>query len=81
MEIKIEKNVPIPECGGALKRKSPFRVALEKMEVGDSFEYESPNYPKKDKVRSSVCYVQNNSKKKFRTLSTGGIKRRVWRVR
>ena len=81
MKIKIEKNVPIPECGGARRPKSPFRLALEKMEVGDRFAYNSPDYPKKDKLRSIVNHLQNNSKKKFRTMSIDGDKRRVWRVR
>ena len=79
MKIKIEKNVPIPE-GGARRLKSPLRLALEKMEVGDSFAYDAPDYPK-DIVRSCATHIQNSSKKKFRTLSIGGIKRRVWRIK
>jgi hypothetical protein len=78
MKIKIEKNVPVPK--GGRRPKGEFRLALESMEVGDSFLYSAPYYPKKDKLRSLIYHVQNLSKKKFTTASTGGIKRRVWRI-
>ncbi len=80
MKIKIEKNIPIPE-GGRTRPKQPFRLALEKMEVGDSFAYDAPGYPTKDKIRSVIYHVQVDSKKKFMTRSIGGIKRRVWRIK
>jgi len=80
MKIKIEKNVPIPE-GGRARPKKPLRLALEKLEVGDSFVYETPEYPAKDKIRNVIYHVHISSKKKFMTRSIGGIKRRVWRIK
>ena len=80
MKIKIEKNVPVPKRG-ARRPKGEFRLALESMEVGDSFEYDAPKYPNGDKMRSVIYHVQVSSKKKFTTASTGGIKRRVWRIK
>ena len=79
MEIKIEKNVPMPE--GTRRKKSPYTLALEKMEIGDSFAYCCQN-PQRDKVLKLVYQVQKRSKnqKKFRTASTGGTNRRVWRI-
>ena len=77
MEIQIETNVPMPE--GKYKPKSAVRLALEKMEVGESFAYDSPNYPHKDMVRNCVDNIQKLSEKRFRTRSTGGTKRRIWR--
>ncbi len=81
MEIKIDKNIPIPEK--RTRNRTAFRKALEKMEVGDSFEFSSPNYPKKDPLRSIANHVQvvSNNQKKFRTQSIGGVQRRVWRIK
>lgn len=37
MVYEMEKNIPLPEYAGRGRRKGELRLAVESMEVGDSF--------------------------------------------
>ena len=64
MDIEIRKNVPLPDSreGGSLppgRSKSKLRVAVEQLEVGDSFEmgpYTSRKVAEKNESESYSMY-------------------------
>jgi len=78
MEIKIEKNVPITRKAKNGKRKSQLRVALESMEVGDSFLYSIKE--SRQSVQSMISHVKECQEKEFVTAHVENDIRRVWRV-
>ena len=67
MDIEIRKNVPIPNSreGGSLppgRSKSKLRIAVEQLEVGDSFEmgpYNSRKVAEKMRAKIIRCMVHH----------------------
>lgn len=73
MQLKIEKNVPIPNVAQKIE-KYPFA----KMDIGDSFFVE---FSKKDALRMqrSMHYIQKKLKIKLVSrINENGI--RIWRI-
>lgn len=73
--LKIENGIPAP--GDTWKQKSEERLALESMEIGDSFAFEQH---RKGRVLAAAATVA------MRDRETGGSKRfqvrglRAWRI-
>ena len=67
MEIKIEKDVPIPTRGW-------WKVAFKSMSVGDSFEVEA-----RDAKRAGVLAHQYLGRGNYLSRKMGGGKHRIWR--
>ena len=73
-DVKIEKNIPIPEaCGGAITRKYPFN----EMEVGDSIfiEGRKGSYTPGNAAHN---YGKNHGKKFTSRKENDGF--RIWRI-
>lgn len=80
MKIEIESGLPIPI---QMRTRSPIRLALESMKIGDSFSFDLGF---RDKVSGSVTSLRNNSAMRFsvRREHDGHQKldtARVWRVK
>ena len=76
MTIKIEKNIEVPfDWRNSI---NPFRDALEKMEVDDSFSY---NVTDESSVRSVINSIQKKCAKKFITRKMTENSRRAWRTK
>ena len=73
MKIKIEKGVPIV----APKRVSLIKESLDKMEVGDSFEYDNEY---RGKVGWHLVGLNKTTDKYFETRKVDDKTRRVWRT-
>ena len=77
-DIKIEKNIPLPrKYTGEGRPKSPIRVALEAMEVGDSFEGTEANR----KYVGAISCTYRLKGRKFTSRKTGDDKFRIWRIK
>jgi len=73
-QIKIEKNVPMPdEHSGVGRAKSPERIAMETMDIGDSF---VTTLHKRKMVGSTSLLIN----RKFTTRKIGDNQYRVWRI-
>ena len=67
MKIEIRKNVPLPDSRAtgtvhAGRKKSKLRVAVERLEVGDSFElgpYTSSKVAEKMRIKIIRCLVHH----------------------
>mgnify|MGYP003117858206 CR=1 FL=1 len=78
MEIKIEKNIPVSRNARNQDSKKPLRIALESMEVGDSFLYSSKEL--KQSLSSMITRIKDQQGKQYVTAHVEDDIRRVWRV-
>ena len=78
MEINIEKNVPITRNARNQEAKTQLRIALESMEVGDSFLYSSKEL--KGTLSSIITRIKERQGKHYVTAHVEDDLRRVWRV-
>jgi hypothetical protein len=77
MQIVIEKNVPMPKLDDARGRgKSPLRLAMEVMEVGDSLI--SPK--SKIQTQAIISGFRKRGDRSFATRAIDG-QVRVWRTK
>ena len=77
MQIVIEKNIPMPKPGDARgKGKTPLRLAMEVMEVGDSLI--SPK--NKIQTQAIISGFRKRGDGNFATRTIDG-QVRVWRIK
>jgi len=72
-QVKIEKGIPLPNPDNPRRPKGPVRIAMETMEVGDSFVTDSRN---RKMVGSTALLI----KRKFATRKIGDDQYRIWRL-
>jgi hypothetical protein len=73
-QVKIEKNIPLPSgSGGRGKPKSLVRIAMETMDISDSFVTDS----RSRKMVGSISILIN---RKFTTRKIADNQYRVWRI-
>lgn len=82
MEIKIEKNIPIPPIrkrsqyrGG--QGETEFTKTLREMEVGDSFLIAL----EKSTISAAFSRIRKETERSFTMRSVGNGKYRVWRIK
>lgn len=68
----IEKNIPLPTV--SKKPKGPLRLAMEKMEVGDSILIESNK-------QASSYITAKGAGIKIKTIFEGDRCHRIWRIK
>jgi hypothetical protein len=73
MQYQIEKGIPMPEFKVTRRPKTPFRLALEQLEIGDSIAIE-PDHGS----RAHASARHAGIKVSVRKLPDGAA--RVWRV-
>lgn len=73
MQYQIEKNVPMPELKATRRLKTPFRLALEQLEIGDSIAIKPD-----DGSRAHASARHAGIKVSVRKFPDGTA--RVWRV-
>lgn len=79
--IKIEKNIPLkPKDRFRGKEKSPFRQALERMEVGDSMLLPVTSRGQRQRYAATCSEVKKVSGLQFAIRKIEGDSIRVWRV-
>ncbi len=82
MEIKIDKNIPLPSPNrGRQSKLSKFREALFALEVGDSFEVSGDQ--ECINARNCIQYHKTNFDTQFatRSISSSEYTIRVWRIK
>ena len=72
-QVKIEKGIPLPNPDSSRRPKGPVRIAMETMEVGDSFVTDSRNR----KMVGSTAVLIN---RRFATRKIGDNQYRIWRL-
>ncbi len=75
MNIKLDKNVPVPE-NGIIKS---YREVIKKMKVGESFEYPSKHY-----TNVNLCTTAHKAANESIEFMSKGIThdtRRLWRIK
>ena len=73
-QVKIEKNIPLPYgSGGRGKPKSLVRIAMETMDISDSFVTDS-------RSRRMVGSISTLINRKFTTRKIADNQYRVWRI-
>ena len=74
-QVKIEKNIPLPSgSGGRGKPKSFVRIAMETMDISDSFVTDS-------RSRRMVGSISTLINRKFTTRKIADNQYRVWRIK
>lgn len=73
--IRIESGIPVPHTNRGA-HKSPVRLALESMDVSQSFVADLPYW----KLNASIQAVRKETGRTFVTRSIGDNQYRVWRL-
>ena len=80
MEIVIDKGIPIPPTRGGSPARSEYRIAMDSMEIGDSFVvFGKKQYAKVRNIQREYQRINNSVRFTIRKDAEEGFWR-IWRI-